>query len=654
MQLWNFIPFRSSWLTSAPSRSGATGRLRVERLEDRLAMDGSFDLIGLTALRDDPRFAEIDGGGVAVAVIDQGLDRTHPVLAPNYLTGVDFANGDADPTPTDGALHGTHVAGTVGAVDPSIGVATGVGLIGLNVFPTGGGFASNSTIETALDWVLANREAFNIVAVNMSLGGGFFTAPSPTDPFADEIAALEAAGVTVVSAAGNDYFSDQRPGASSPGIVSTLNVGAVYEENEGPQSYGDGATDFTTGPDRIASFSQRPPGALSSTLFAPGASIRSTRTGGGTTELSGTSMASPTVAGAVALLQEAALQFAGRLLDPSEVRDYLVSNADLVFDGDDENDNVTNTNISYPRLNIFRAVENLFDVFGGGTPGDRNGTIVGAIRGPALEGGPEPFSAGTIGVDGVSTDIGPTDVDMVRFDVVVGGDVTIEALPGAAGQPAFDAYLRLFDRNGVELQAANDGVGAALVSLTRTLAPGRYYVGVSGFSNIAYDPNAVSSGTAGAVGDYRLSFNLVGPDLNGTLDGAVDVRIGSVGRPTTLTSLLGSDFGLPNVLSDVDLFRVVVPDDGVLLADVDTPTSTGFADTYLRLFDANGVELVFNDDALAEDEYGRRLETLSGSLAFSVDGPFKGHVGDAYLRLAVERGGVYFIGVSDFSARNTN
>src|SRR5215216_5224142 len=81
-----------------------------ELLEPRCLL-AAFDLIGLTALRNDPAFAGIDGSGVSVAVIDTGVDFTHPLLQSAFVAGADIARGGSDPTPTD--PHGTHVAGIV-------------------------------------------------------------------------------------------------------------------------------------------------------------------------------------------------------------------------------------------------------------------------------------------------------------------------------------------------------------------------------------------------------------------------------------------------------------------------------------------------------------------------------------------------------------
>ena len=226
--------------------------------------------------------------------------------------------------------HGTHVAGTVGSSDPEIGVATGVDVLGLRV---GDAYGMNAAdINEALRWVLQNRTEHNIIAVNMSLGGGFFATRPENDESVQQvreiIQELEEHGITVVSAAGNSYFANHlsnelRENLMSPAIASSLAVGAVWKDNslQNVQT-GGGSIDFETGADRITAFSQRL-STYDGMLFAPGAMIPSTVPGNGIGSKAGTSMASPMVAGAVALLQDAALTFGGRLLSTREVADIL-------------------------------------------------------------------------------------------------------------------------------------------------------------------------------------------------------------------------------------------------------------------------------------------------------------------------------------------
>ncbi|MDB9381780.1 S8 family serine peptidase, partial [Nodularia spumigena CS-584] len=190
----------------------------------------AFNLIGLTQLRNDSRFVGIDGSGMAVAVIDTGLDGTHSLLNSNYVAGRDFVYGDNDPEDIDG--HGTHVAGTVGAADPRYGVAPDVKLIGLKVFGNNGGGARSTDIQAALQWVIDNKELYNIVAVNMSLGAGFYTSVSEAagDIIIDEVRRLEELGVVVVSATGNSFKNNEYQNMAAPAIFSTLAVGAVWQD----------------------------------------------------------------------------------------------------------------------------------------------------------------------------------------------------------------------------------------------------------------------------------------------------------------------------------------------------------------------------------------------------------------------------------------
>jgi len=315
----------------------------------------AFDLIGLTDLRNDPNFADIDGTGFDVVIIDTGLDRTHPDLDDNYRFGFDYIDLDNDPDDLDG--HGTHVSGTIGAENENIGVAPDVGLIGLKVGGEGGFLdarAINNALQLVLNEVTNPASEFNIAAVNLSLSSdeGVFT--DPNDPSLDDnlrslIQELEAAGVVVVASAGNGYQDNQVPNLSAPAIYSTIAVGAVWQDNNNNISI----NSQIPGEDRIAVFSQRLD--ADNFLFAPGAFINSTVPGGLFEGIAGTSQAAPHVAGAVALLQEIAADYGVRL-SPEQVRDYLINNADLVIDEEaEQEDTVTNTGLSYPRINIHQS-----------------------------------------------------------------------------------------------------------------------------------------------------------------------------------------------------------------------------------------------------------------------------------------------------------
>ena len=360
----------------------------------------------------------------------------------------------------------------------------------------------------------------------MSLGGGFYT--SEQQAFGDDrlqlINQLEREGVTVVSAAGNSYdFKDaerrirnEEANLGAPAIYSTLAVGAVWQDGE---DFGQFVGQQVAGRDRLTFFSQRL--NAPNMVFAPGALINSTVPGNGFDQWPGTSMASPHVAGVVALMQEAALQFGGRLLDPTEIVDILRSTADSVFDGDDENDIVQNTNISYPRINAFQALDEIYNRFQslGGTTGDPNGTIQGALLGPILDGEPVNPVIGSIGTDGGTVSVGNTDVDIIQFEVLSPGTVTLEVASKTDAPDDFDSILRLFNQSGNQLAFSDDDGVGTFSKIDVFLNPGVYYAGVSGYDNSAYNPNRAGSGVAGAEGNYELRFNLESPDPNGLING---------------------------------------------------------------------------------------------------------------------------------------
>jgi hypothetical protein len=454
----------------------------------------AFDQIGLTQLRNDQQFQGIDGSGMTVVVVDSGVDGSHPLIGGNLTGFADVSGGGAFTTDPAGAFddgsHGTHVTGTVGALDPNIGVAPDVNIINLKIF---GGDAPNPG-EAALQWVEANREQFNIVAVNMSLGASSFTSRDQAtgDIVFDEVGRLEQAGVTVVSAAGNSYETNPQPGVSTPGIFSSLVVGSVSKED-----------------DTISDFSQRLDAP--NMIFAPGENITSTLSGGGLGDLNGTSMATPHVAGSVALMQEAAQQFGGRLLSTPEVVDIMRSTANTINDGDDEGGVVPSTGLNFPRLNVYNAVSEVQRRFSQ----DLNGTIAGSLPGSSLDSSPVEALNGSIGIDGQATQIGDKDVDMYKFTVTTSGNVSIDVGSDAVNPSNFDSMLRLFDINGTEIGVNDDIDKDNLFSrLSLDLEPGTYYAGISGYLNDSYDANVAASGTTGAMGNYSLQFGFSSVDAN--------------------------------------------------------------------------------------------------------------------------------------------
>ena len=353
--------------------------LSVEWVVERVAPEGvdlqtseSANLIRLTSMRADPRFAGIDGSGYSVVIIDTGADLNHSAFGPdNNANGIadrivfqyDFSGAnDSDANDTNG--HGTHVAGIVGSQNAAyLGMAPGVNLIILKVFPDGPNpSASSVDIEEASQWVVNNAAAYNIVSVNYSLGSSNFNS-AQTTYLNNEFQSFKNLGIAPVVATGNSFSSfGSAPGVGQPASDSLAwGVGAIYDANIGSVSYGSGAIDFTTAPDRITSFSQRTtvPGLVE--IFAPGAAITNAYLNNSSATLYGTSMAAPHIAGIVALAQEYAVQLSGSRLPIDTLLNLMQLSAVTVFDGDDENDNVVNTGGSFGRVDVYALMEAIED-----------------------------------------------------------------------------------------------------------------------------------------------------------------------------------------------------------------------------------------------------------------------------------------------------
>jgi subtilisin family serine protease len=205
---------------------------------------------------------------VTAYIIDTGILTTHTTFGGRARSGRDTVNNDNDATDCNG--HGTHVAGTVGG--SAYGVAKGVNLVAVRVLDCSGS-GTTAGVIAGVDWVTAN--AVKPAVANMSLGGGIST--SLDNAVANSISS----GVTYAIAAGN---SNANACNSSPArVASAITVGASTET------------------DARASFSNF---GTCVDIFAPGQNITSSwfSSTTATNTISGTSMATPHVAGAAALI----------------------------------------------------------------------------------------------------------------------------------------------------------------------------------------------------------------------------------------------------------------------------------------------------------------------------------------------------------------
>jgi thermitase len=207
---------------------------------------------------------------VVIAIVDTGIDYTHPDLSGKVTLGYDYGSSDSDPKDTQG--HGTHVAGIAAAKAGngigSAGVCPSCQLMAVKVFPDGSSSASSFAVAQGITWAVDHGAD----VINLSLGG---TGASTVQRTAVDYAWSR--GVVVVAAAGNSATSTQHFPAAFPNAIA---VGS------------------TTSADALSSFSNF--GAWVD-LTAPGSSILSSVMGGSYQFWSGTSMASPVVAGAAGL-----------------------------------------------------------------------------------------------------------------------------------------------------------------------------------------------------------------------------------------------------------------------------------------------------------------------------------------------------------------
>ncbi|WP_108667411.1 S8 family serine peptidase [Euzebya rosea] len=295
-----------------PELDQATGVMGADTVVEVMGVTGDLDGNPAVVTTDD----------VGIAILDSGFHAAHEQLDDGKLTAfVDLGNGLAEPYDNNG--HGTHVANIAAGWGNENaqyrGVAPGAGVIGLKIE---GGSGSESNAIAGFQWLVDNREAFNVRVATISYGFG--TATDGTTAVELAVDAAWDAGIVVFKSTGNSGPGNgtMTVPAAARGIIA---MGSLIDP------FGSSRAGFS-----LSSFSSRGPttdGRIKPDLAAPGDGIMAAQTGtrSGYVSKSGTSMASPFGAGVAALVVAA-----NPALSPDEVRQILFDTAeDFGAEGED-------------------------------------------------------------------------------------------------------------------------------------------------------------------------------------------------------------------------------------------------------------------------------------------------------------------------------
>ena len=428
-----------------------------------------------------------------------GIDQDGDALRDD-LIGWDFINNDNDPYDDNG--HGTHVSGIIGAMG-----GNGAGVVGVNwdvqmvamKFLSASGSGSLSGAVQAINYFTAESKSApaseNFVATNNSWSGG-----SSSQALSDAVTNAAKQDILFVAAAGNNSVNTD-PQFNKPNYPSNLSttVGAGYDAVISVASL--------TNSGALSSFSNY--GAATVDLAAPGSSIYSTLPGGVYGTMSGTSMATPFVTGAVALYASA-----NPNATAGTIKTALLTNTD-----------------STASLNGFTVTGGRLDIGNLLTPNMQPVDVVGGTSTTASLGTTTPQSS-SIGFVG--------DQDWFRIALTSGYQYDFSM--NAAGISSLDCYLRLLDANGLQITFGEDplSTNARLSFIAGT--SGSYYISAQGnlasvgsysLSVTATLAPTIINGTNGsdALIGASLAETLYGYAGNDTLDGGVgaDTMVGGMG-----------------------------------------------------------------------------------------------------------------------------
>jgi len=626
---FQFIPFAAMTVDAAALEDLKNSSDVFDIQEDvavPAALAESVPLIGAPAAW----AAGFSGTGQAVAILDTGVDKTHSFLSGKVVSEACFSsntlvsstlcpNGSTATTVTgsgvncssfiEGCIHGTHVAGIAAGKGSSgvtfSGVAKDANIIAIQVFSRFDGFneckGATPCVRTftsdqlaGLERVFALRGTFNIASVNMSLGGGrnFSNCDAANQSLKIAIDNLRSVGIATVIASGNDGFKDS---ISSPACISSaISVGSTGD--------GTGSTLL----DRVSSFSNS---ASFLSLLAPGDSICSSvpsglfsnanycllSSSGDFALLRGTSMATPHVAGAWAVLKSR----------------KPTATVDEVFAAlRDTGVPVTDTNgITKPRIKLDAAI----NAIGGGNNCPITPIAIGQTLSGALAAGDCRYPTGSNWFS-----------DAYSFNGLAGQQIAI-----SMSSAAFDTWIALIGPNGSQLTFDNDGGGGTNSRIPAT----------TGFFTLPATGTFViqaSSNIENATGAYTLSLSAPSAGVsNNNFANAQTISgsSGSVnGNNTGATKEIGEPFHAGDSGGSSVWYRWQAP----ASAPVTFVTAGSNFDTLLAVYTGNSVSaltsIISNDDVSFSDLSSRvTFNAVAGTTySIAVDG-FAGATGSITL-----------------------
>ena len=549
----------------------------------------------------------VDGSGVTIAIMDSGVDWQHPDLIGSYRGnlggGVFDHTGNwyypAMPTvtvPFDALGHGTHVAGTA-AGQNGIGVAPGAQWIAVGIADQFG-FIYESDVHAGFEWLMApaGDPALAPDIINNSWSG-----PGQVVAFAEDIAALHAAGIIPVFAAGNGGPLEATIG-SPASYTGTLAVGASDDA------------------DTLAWFSSRGPSPLTDEIkpwiVAPGTTILSSLPDGRYGYLNGTSMATPHVVGAIALLLSA-----NPALTRPQIDDILAQTAVPIT--------ATHPNMEsgWGRLDVYAAVASQVNpatlsgvVRGAGQPlpdvtvtittpsgaelqfvTDENGRYQAWLQPGSYALAAQPFGYAAWSAGGINLTAGQTttqDIDLTRLP---GGAVSGIVRDAATQEPLANVTMTV---NGAPAQTTTDGNGR----YTLILPAGAYKVRAAAPEHKLDQANVLITPDTAVTQDFSLE-SAPGILLVDSGQWYYQSQAGYYAASLTALSYPFDTWTIRHPLNDVPAAADLLPYDAVIWSSpLDSPGYLGASSVISDYLGAGGSLLVSGQnvayyDGLANPQY---------------------------------------------------